>query len=349
MQTAFPKPTLLPVSPAPLSLAQSSPSPAQGTPSPAPPRDHYHSSGCYIPRLNLIAQDLSSPGTARFFSAAPPALDLLRDAIISVCAALYPRPGSQPTHTETITLVIREMAGVACTTAGRHARITLSAGYLASLAGDVRAEVVGVIRHEMVHVWQHTGAGTAPSGWVEGVADWVRLRDGLLGRGWRRTGGSWDQGYAPTAMFLLWVDERWEGAVRAVNDALAKAPWDENASWGDAGPVRVLWKRYCAEFGLEEDGADDATPTETCGGDAVRVEVRTNVDVAGKNTKVNVATETHVEVPPKEELPPARVEVSTETRVKVSSQDEAAGTSSPSTPCSTTGSTASSDTAQTSA
>lgn len=42
-----------------------------------------------------------------------------------------------------------------------------------------RREIEGVLCHEMVHVVQEDGEGTAPGWWIEGLADWVRLEGGL--------------------------------------------------------------------------------------------------------------------------------------------------------------------------
>ncbi|KAF6137710.1 hypothetical protein GIB67_023644 [Kingdonia uniflora] len=58
--------------------------------------------------------------------------------------------------------------------------IHLSAEYVSGYSGDVRIEVIGVIYHEATHVWQWgrgSGSGT-PSGLIEGIADYVRLKSG---------------------------------------------------------------------------------------------------------------------------------------------------------------------------
>lgn len=40
--------------------------------------------------------------------------------------------------------------------------------------------------HEMVHCWQRNAHGTAPGGLIEGIADWVRLKAGLVPPHWKR-------------------------------------------------------------------------------------------------------------------------------------------------------------------
>ena len=48
-----------------------------------------------------------------------------------------------------------------------------------------------------VHVWQYNGNNTAPGGLIEGIADWVRLKDGFIPPHWSRGGDSWDDGFVP--------------------------------------------------------------------------------------------------------------------------------------------------------
>lgn len=61
-----------------------------------------------------------------------------------------------------------------------------------------------------VHCWQYNGKRTCPGGLVEGIADFVRLRDGLSPPHWKKGGTNWDEGYF-VAMSLsdlftnLWV------------------------------------------------------------------------------------------------------------------------------------------------
>ncbi|KAI9731176.1 MAG: hypothetical protein M1834_005369 [Cirrosporium novae-zelandiae] len=48
----------------------------------------------------------------------------------------------------------------------------------------VRHEILGVLTHEVVHTLQFNGKGSAPGGFIEGVADFVRLRAGLAPAHW---------------------------------------------------------------------------------------------------------------------------------------------------------------------
>jgi Peptidase of plants and bacteria len=90
------------------------------------------------------------------------------------------------------------------------------------------------------------GHGTAPSGLIEGIADFVRLRAGLAPPHWdRRSGKRWDEGYAVTGYFLDWIEKDYSGFVRAVNVILRDAKWDEEIFKLITGKdVDELWKEY---------------------------------------------------------------------------------------------------------
>ena len=177
---------------------------------------------------------------------------------------------------ESITLFVRAMPGVAYTAGSHKAKqIHLSTTYLTSLpVARLHDEIVGVVRHEMVHVLQHDGDGTAPVGLVEGIADWVRLCDGLGPPHWKRGGEEWDDGYQNTAYFLEWLCERCgEGTVREVNAYLGEKKYGKHM-WTElcGATVQELWAEYKACYDLpvspqkpaeERPVACDHTPQES--------------------------------------------------------------------------------------
>jgi hypothetical protein len=92
------------------------------------------------------------------------------------------------------------MGGVAYTTGASidpaHIKeIHFSTDYISGIPEErVASEILGVMRHEMVHVWQYDAQGTTPGGLIEGIADWVRLRHDLAPPHWTRGGTNWDDG-----------------------------------------------------------------------------------------------------------------------------------------------------------
>lgn len=240
-----------------------------------PPRDNDDSGP--LPLLNLHLHDLRHPGTTRataFFNNHPPTT-FLQTAITSVCTHLYPiSPTStsstsscaSPPRISKLDLHVRPLPGVAYTTGNHHEKeIHLSSDYIASLPAErVQAEITGVIRHEMVHVFQYNGHGSAPGGLIEGIADWVRMKDELGPPHWVRGGGSWDDGYQNTAYFLTWVEEKVkaaDGHVVRLNQTLEKEKWHPGL-WKELTGVEVedLWAMYCAEFGIEDGAMKDPPP-----------------------------------------------------------------------------------------
>jgi len=88
--------------------------------------------------------------------------------------------------------------------------------------------------------------GTANGGFIEGVADFVRLRAGYAPPHWRRGRGErWDEGYDVTGYFLDWIEKHYDGFVRGVNAILKEAKWDDGIFKLITGKsVDELWKEY---------------------------------------------------------------------------------------------------------
>lgn len=123
-----------------------------------------------------------------------------------------------------------------------------------------KEEILGVLVHEMVHCWQHSGFGTTPSGLTEGVADWVRLKAGFAPAHWQRhTDCDWDAGYERTGYFLEWLEEEHgEDVVRRINEAMRGCEYDAEKVWtGCCGKgVEKLWEEYkrSVEKGCDDEG-----------------------------------------------------------------------------------------------
>ncbi|KAJ6486093.1 hypothetical protein C8R47DRAFT_1129000 [Mycena vitilis] len=223
------------------------------TPPPPPPPPQWP-----LPKLNIRVEDLAHPGAALFFeSVSPPAA--LRAAVLASFEWLYATPANAPTNVESILLVLRPMDGVAYTF-GSHTEkeIHFSLDHIVNNASRARHEILGVLTHEVVHCYQYNGNGTAPGGLIEGIADFVRLHADLGPPHWKRAPAptdKWDAGYQTTAYFLDWIEERQgKGAIRALNDTLKDANYDEGVFVVLAGePVRELWRRYKRELGVGDE------------------------------------------------------------------------------------------------
>lgn len=215
------------------------------------------------PKLRLEIRDLAHLGASRFLTAVNASVVMTR-AVNNVQRLLYTSVSDPTTHcpgTRSVTVVLRDMGGVAYTTGSEldsdHKEIHFSLGYIASiqLAERVPSEIEGVLTHELVHCYQWNARGTCPGGLIEGIADWVRLCCNLCPPHWKREAtGKWDGGYQHTAYFLNYLEGRFGiGTVRRINETLREREYVEKDFWtGLLGrPVEQLWGDYVDEVSGE--------------------------------------------------------------------------------------------------
>jgi hypothetical protein len=130
-----------------------------------------------------------------------------------------------------------------------HKEIHFSTDYIAGIPAERRKhEMLGVVRHEMVHCWQWAAKGTCPGGLIEGIADWVRLRSNLVPPHWKQEStGDWDAGYQHTGYFLDYLEKRFgDGTVVRINDRLRNREYEEKDFWlvCCGSHVKTLWEEY---------------------------------------------------------------------------------------------------------
>jgi len=222
------------------------------------------------PLLRLELRDLSDAG-AKIFLKHIDASTAVSEAVNGVISHLYSPQATIP-PTRSVTLILRAMDGVAYTTGkdidDDHKEIHFSTRYIEQISTErQKAEMLGVLRHEMVHCYQWNGMGTAPGGLVEGIADWVRLRNGMAPPHWKKeAGGDWDAGYQHTGYFLEWLEQRCgAGTVMGVNERLRNKKYEEKEFWkaccGES--VGTLWKEYCKTLGGDEDKDEEKAEQAT--------------------------------------------------------------------------------------
>lgn len=210
------------------------------------------------PTLRLHLNDLSHEGSSIFLSSFHGNEDF-ETQVQNVLNLLY-TPSCKRPGTRSVTLVLRQMNGVAYTTGTEldedHKEIHFSLNYITSAAKSkpsVRDEILGVVCHELVHCFQYSAEGTCPGGLIEGVADWVRLRAGLAAKHWRQEAdGKWDAGYQHTGYFLEYLEQRFgPGTVRRMNGCLREGKWDEGRVFKECcegKKVEGLWEEYREEL-----------------------------------------------------------------------------------------------------
>ncbi|KAJ0265315.1 F15 [Hirschfeldia incana] len=150
--------------------------------------------------------------------------------------------------TPKISMVMENGDGVAYSS---QDEIHFNAGHLAEFKGDVRREFTGVVYHEVVHSWQWNGAGKAPSGLVEGIADYVRLKAGYAPDYWvgPGRGDRWDEGYEVTMRFLDYCNDLRSGFVAEINKKMRSGYSDSFFVDLLGKDVNQLWREYKAKYG----------------------------------------------------------------------------------------------------
>jgi len=218
-----------------------------------------------LPPIHLRIHPLGHPGAIHFLEHfGAQCFKSLASHCRFIITELYPDPShSSIPNIHSITLFIRPMDGVAYTTEGvvdpKTREIHFAAGYIERIDHIHSAEELsGVLLHELVHVWQRNGVGSAPS-----AKHWKKSKPGK--------DQSWDAGYERTAWFFKWVEEeshmgKGKGWLQRVNVRLAKEEWGKWV-WEEAGATDVdeLWEGYIKSFESEElttgQGPPPAIPT----------------------------------------------------------------------------------------
>ncbi|KAI0778755.1 plant basic secretory protein [Trametes elegans] len=211
-----------------------------------PPPPHEPEPAWPIPTFNIRIEDLAHRGAKLFLDHVRPDV-ALREAVINVCSWLY-TPETVPANVKCILLVLRPMPGVAHTSgSSTHKEIHFSLDHIVNSESRARDEIIGVLTHEMVHCYQYNGLGKCPGGLIEGVADWVRLNEGLGPPHWKREAGDkWDAGYQTTAYFLQWIEGRYgDGSIRELNEGLKDKEYDDHVFKDVTGrKISKLWTLY---------------------------------------------------------------------------------------------------------
>ncbi|EER27918.1 Plant Basic Secretory Protein containing protein [Coccidioides posadasii C735 delta SOWgp] len=229
------------------------------------------------PKLRLHLQDITHKSAKIFLECIPDPYAVLKSALSNIITYLYTSPSAETSQssrpckvhfkpclpgTRSVTVIIRDFSGVAHTTSidldSDHKEIYFSLSYIAHAATfeDTRRELVGVLTHELVHCYQHTSppdhdtAPYPPSGLIEGIADFVRLKAGLSPPHWTRPlcssdlPGSWNQGYQHTAFFLEWIEDVKVGcgAIGMLNDRLFRTGYVGEGENAGTSTTKSFWK-----------------------------------------------------------------------------------------------------------
>ncbi|XP_042016096.1 uncharacterized protein LOC121764080 [Salvia splendens] len=105
-----------------------------------------------------------------------------------------------------------------------------------------------ILYHEMTHIFQWSGKGTAPGGLTEGMADYTVLKSPFYVEGysapWEGEGERWDEGYGATSRFLEYCDSLREGFTPELNRMMREVYMPEYWNLLFGKDVDQVWGEY---------------------------------------------------------------------------------------------------------
>ncbi|KAL2477308.1 Plant basic secretory protein (BSP) family protein [Forsythia ovata] len=110
----------------------------------------------------------------------------------------------------------------------------------------------GIMYHEMTHIFQWSGIGTAPGGLTEGIADYVMVKSKFYDpNSYTRPGAGnrWDEGHGVTERFLEYCDSLRKGFTVALNKKM-RYVYNDNYFFELLGkPLDQVWREYKVKYG----------------------------------------------------------------------------------------------------
>jgi hypothetical protein len=154
---------------------------------------------------NIVFENGDPEGRGKVFTNVIPDVEkTMKDIACTACSMLYRSPDEIPNdkHPDTITLKLDDHGGVAQAGGGT---IQFDLDYIDGYADDTpertKREMLGVLQHETVHLYQNYGT----TGTGEGLADLIRARTGYYERGRWQPGQSWRNAYTDSGNFYSWL------------------------------------------------------------------------------------------------------------------------------------------------
>jgi hypothetical protein len=205
------------------------------------------------PTIKVTLEDKNTTRTNPILELYPEAL--METIARGVCRTLYKKASEVETITD-IELLVRYAPDEIAWTAGggEQATIMISTAHLTRFkngGGNVYDEIKGILYHEVTHVYQQddSDGGGADGGLIEGIADYVRFKNGFVPEDAEPDkSGNWNDGYRTTAFFLLWMSERYQDSVYKLNLSLSSSDgktWTPQAFKTITGrTVDQLWQAY---------------------------------------------------------------------------------------------------------
>ncbi len=215
------------------------------------------------PIVNIVDEASYHNGSRIFWDALPNAEQIIKQLILEVCKKIYYNDSDNLLTFNKLNLYLRDEGGVAAKWGSPpEISIKISVRHIQNVYNNeggnlqaVKEEIEGILSHECTHAYQWSPKNAGPYqggtefyGFIEGLADYVRISLGRHpGRSPQR-GGSWTSGYTTSGFFINWmVDTKDpEFAIKFNHTARTYGTW----SWDSAcrnilgESVQSLWNQY---------------------------------------------------------------------------------------------------------
>jgi hypothetical protein len=210
------------------------------------------------PTFTLRLTDMGPKGQIFTDAVGGDAKAFVQDIGRKVCRILY-RQASEVRAANSITLTIADYDGVAAKSGDvGEIAVQISTRHLENVKNqgrDVRAEIAGILHHEMTHMYQHDdkpeATFSAIGNMYESVGDAVRIRNGYAPAGCAPSGktGTWSsKSYCGGGWFWVWAETVYPDFIYKLNgtmkgkDGHAWAPADATFITGKT--IDQLWTDY---------------------------------------------------------------------------------------------------------
>jgi hypothetical protein len=210
------------------------------------------------PKINFKNETLNGNG-ALYKKLIPNPEAFIQQTCLEVCQFLYPSV-DKIKRIDEINYKVHDYKGVSGKDGSAPViNISFSSSYLKDISKkmtkeEMLAEIKGVLVHEITHGYQPEpkGIGTYFTNkefysFIEGEADAVRIKAGLVPMSARKPGGSWMDGYKTTGFFINWLETKEKNFMLKLNatcNVLDKWGWEKVAQIFFNKSIEELWQEY---------------------------------------------------------------------------------------------------------
>jgi hypothetical protein len=227
----------------------------------APPAGDW--SSFQYPTINFRNKAPNHPGSVVFNTAMPDPVADMKAQILEVVKKLHYNQKDNVRTFSKLNFYLEDYDGVAYKSgAPPEITIVVSVRHINNVYNNaggnytaIRDEILGILSHEGTHGYQYEpknaggyNQGTDFYGFIEGLADYVRIAVGLHKTQKARLGGNWKDGYTTSGFFINWLVKYKDPnfAIKFQHTARTMTTWSWDAACRSIlnEGVQSLWNQY---------------------------------------------------------------------------------------------------------